>query len=318
MLHRSWQTAMIGLARSPAVKAFMQGGHATSSLAARYIAGATPESAVARACSLAEHSGVRSSVSYLGEYVETLALVAENAANQLAAIEALGRAGLDVHLSVDPTQVGHGLDPAVARRHLFTLAEAIAHASDNRPGVHCLMLDMEDQSVTDATIALHDALRRAGLPAALTLQAYLRRTEGDISAQVRAGARVRLVSGAFAARSDALTRRRQVKANFRRLVDLMFARAARDAGFYPIVATHDDRLHAHALERAEIGGWRPGEYEFEMLLGIRGDVVNDLAGRGQRVRLYLPFGGDWWPYAARRIGERPRNAWLLARSVLAR
>ena len=95
----------------------------------------------------------------------------------------------------------------------------------------------------------------------------------------------------------------------------MFSREARDTGFYPIIATHDDGLHRYAIERAAANDWHAGDYEFEMLLGVRGDVAEDLARRGERVRLYLPFGRDWWPYAVRRIGENPRNAWLLLRSL---
>ncbi len=97
----------------------------------------------------------------------------------------------------------------------------------------------------------------------------------------------------------------------------MFSAEARDAGFYPIVATHDDRLHAFARERADRAGWAAGEYEIEMLLGVRSDVAKALAESGQRVRLYVPFGRDWWPYALRRIGENPGNAWLLARGLAA-
>ena len=95
----------------------------------------------------------------------------------------------------------------------------------------------------------------------------------------------------------------------------MFSREARDTGFYPIIATHDDKLHRYAIERAAANDWRAGDYEFEMLLGVRSDVAENLARRGERVRLYLPFGQDWWPYAVRRIGENPRNAWLLLRSL---
>jgi proline dehydrogenase len=205
------------------------------------------------------------SLFYLGEYVDRAELVAENVAAKLAAAALLGRAGLDVRVSVDPTQIGHSLDPAAARGHAFTIAEAVAQAAGNRPGVHALMLDMEDQSVTAATIALHDAMRSAGLPAALTLQAYLRRTEADLRVQIRGGARVRLVKGAFAARSGAaFTRQAEITANFRRLIELMFSREARDTGFYPIIATHDDKLHRYAMERAAANDWRAGDYEFEM------------------------------------------------------
>jgi proline dehydrogenase len=308
---------MITLARSQTAKATMQRWGAASVLASRFVAGATAEEAVACAAALHEMHSIRGSLFYLGEYVDRTDLVAENVSAKLTVAALLGRTGLDVHVSVDPTQIGYSLDPAKAQRNAFTIAEAVHRAACNRPGVHALMLDMEDQSIVDATIALHAAIKSAGLPVALTLQAYLRRTEADIRAQIRRGARVRLVKGAFAAgREIAFTRRSEVKANSRRLIDLMFSRDARDAGFYPILATHDNRLQAYALERAGAAGWRADEYEFEMLLGVRSDVAEDLARRGERVRLYLPFGRDWWPYAVRRIGEDPRNAMLLLRALV--
>jgi proline dehydrogenase len=135
--------------------------------------------------------------------------------------------------------------------------------------------------------------------------------------EVRAGARVRLVQGAFAADSRiAYTRRKDAKANFRSLIEMMLSAQAREKGFYPILATHDDRLQQFAIDLAGRNGWKPGQYEFEMLLGVRSRLAHDLARRGERVRLYLPFGRDWWPYAVRRIGENPRNAMLLARSLV--
>jgi proline dehydrogenase len=317
MIRRTWQSGMIALARSQTAKAAMQRFGAASALASRFVAGADAEEAVDRATALRVEHSIRGSLFYLGEYVDRPELVAENVAAKLAIAVLLGRAGLDVHVSVDPTQIGHSLDPGKERQNAFAIAEAIQQAAGQRAGVHALMFDMEDHSVVDATIALHDAVSSAGLPAALTLQAYLRRTEADIRAQIRRGARLRLVKGAFAAGRDiAFTRRTEIKVNSRRLIDLMFSKGARDAGCYPSIATHDDRLQAYALERAAAGGWRAGEYEFEMLLGVRSDVAEDLARRGEGVRLYLPFGRDWWPYAVRRIGENPRNATLLLRSVV--
>lgn len=309
---------MITLARSAALKSAMQESRATSALAERYVAGPNVEAAVARAGELLSRDGIRSSLFYLGEYVNTRELVVENVAAKLAVASLLGEANLDVHVSVDPTQIGYGLDASEARRNAFRIADAIAQHAAARDGVHALMFDMEDQSVVDATIGLHNDVRASGLPAALTLQAYLRRTEGDLLAQIRQGGRVRLVKGAFAAaRAVAFTSRTDIKANSRRLIDLMFSSAARDAGFYPIIATHDEELQTYALARARQGGWRPVDYEFEMLFGVRGDVAKDLARQGERIRLYLPFGRDWWPYAMRRIGENPHNAWLLLRSLAA-
>ncbi len=318
MLRRFWQAAMIALARSEPIKRHMQRWRAASGLARRYVGGADVEDGVARAGRLLTEDGIRSSLFFLGEYVDTPALVAENVANKRAIAVRLGAAGYDVHVSVDPTQIGHSIDPELARDNAFGIAQTISEASNRRPGLHGLMLDMEDASVIDATIALHDELAAAGLPAALTLQAYLRRTEADLKAKIEQGAKVRLVKGAFAAGRDiAFTGRAEIKANFRRLIDLMLSEEAKASGFHPIIATHDDRLQAHAITRAEAAGWRADQFEFEMLLGVRPDVARDLAGRGYGVRLYVPFGSDWWPYAVRRIGENPANALLLARSALA-
>jgi len=175
---------------------------------------------------------------------------------------------------------------------------------------------MEDASLNDPTIAAHNHLQDMGLPVALTLQAYMRRTRGDLAAQITRGSRVRLVKGAFAADSGiAFTKRAEVKANSRLLIGEMLSEQARESGFYPIIATHDTALQEFTIEIARANGWAAGEYEFEMLLGVRQDVAQALAARGEQVRLYVPFGRDWWPHAARRIGENPANAMLLARSL---
>lgn len=318
MLRRAWQAGMIMLARSDAVTRFMQGSRAGSSLARRYVAGPTAEAGLECARRLMEINSLRGSLFYLGEYVSTSSLVAENVEQKLRIAGLLAPAGLDVHISVDPTQIGHMLDASKARDHAFVIARGIADAVAGRPGRHALMLDMEDQSVTDATIALHDALRDEGLPVALTLQAYLRRTEADLKRQIMRGSNVRLVKGAFVAPNDvAFTRQADIKANSRRLIDMMLSAEARKSGFYPSIATHDTRLHDHAIRRARENGWSANAWEFEMLLGVRGDVAGSLASAGHRTRLYVPFGRDWWPYAVRRIGENPRNAALLARSLVA-
>jgi len=160
-------------------------------------------------------------------------------------------------------------------------------------------------------------LSEGGLPVALTLQAYLKRTSSDMEPLIDSGAKVRLVKGAFAASQDiAFTHQAEIKNNYRRLVELMLSKKAKEQGFYPIIATHDNKIHDFAIKIAKKNGWKQGQYEFEMLLGVRSDVAEYLSDRGERVRLYVPFGHDWWPYAVRRIGENPRNGLLLARSLI--
>ena len=316
MFRRSWQAAMIALARSPGWKQWMQAQRAASGLARRYVGGADVDEAVETARALRSRN-IRASLFYLGEYVDTPALVEENVEAKIAVARRLAEAGLDVHVSVDPTQIGCTIDWVQGCENAARIAEAARSAAGNRPGVHCVMLDMEDFSVNEATLELHDGLRKQGFPMAQTLQAYLRKTYGDMEWKVAQGARVRLVKGAFAAGAEiAFTARDEIDGSYRRLIDLMLGDTAKATGFYPIFATHDHALQAYARERARARGWAQGSYEFEMLYGARPDVARDLAAAGERIRLYLPFGRDWWPYAVRRIGENPRNALLLARSMV--
>ena len=311
-----WQRRMIALARSVRAKEFMQSNRAASFLVRKYVAGETSRDGARRAVELLRAQGLRASLYYLGEYVDTPELIHENVDQKLRAVEALGGAGIDIHVSVDPTQIGFQQDHALARRNAEAIARAIAAASAGKAGLHCMMLDMEDLSVAESTIALHDELRAQQLPVALTLQAYLRRTAADLGRQIQLGSKVRMVKGAFAESAEvAYQGDAAVKANFRALIERMFSSEARERSFYPILATHDTALHDLAIGLARKNAWAPGTYEFEMLLGVRPDVSSSLAQRGERVRLYLPFGRDWWPYAVRRIGENPANIALLGRSL---
>jgi proline dehydrogenase len=290
-------------------------------IAQRYVAGLHADIAAATAERLLKGCGLRSSLFYLGEYVDDSSLVELNMANKLAAIQALRHKGLDIHVSVDPTQIGSRIAPGLAEENALQLASAVAAAAAAaRDGFHALMLDMEDSTLTDFTLRMYRDLASRGLPVAITLQAYLRRTHDDLTSIINSGqGRVRLVKGAFAeGQAIAYTTAREIKANQHRLVLKMLSGEARERGFYPIIATHDTEIHRVAIDAARRQGWRRGSYEFEMLLGVRSEVARDLASSGERVRLYLPFGEDWWPYGLRRIGENPRNATLLLRSLFSR
>lgn len=317
MLRNTWQKALIALARSKRVKNFMQTSRATSFLRGKYVAGEYEAHGVERALSLLQDHGIRSSLFYMGEYVDTLDLVALNVESKIKVAESLRVNALDIHVSVDPTQIGHHIDPTLVEDRAYRIAQTIKDAIGNKTvGVNCLMFDMEDASLNEPTIAIHNQLQDEGFPVALTLQAYLYRTEADLAAQIARGSRVRLVKGAFAAGAElAFQSTEDIKDNSRKLIEMMLSQAAREAGFYPIIATHDARLHDFAIAQARRNGWEPGSYEFEMLLGVREDVAKRLSENGERVRLYVPFGRDWWPHAARRLGENPANAALLARSL---
>jgi proline dehydrogenase len=155
------------------------------------------------------------------------------------------------------------------------------------------------------------------VPVAQTLQAYLRRSADDLEPMIAAGGPVRLVKGAFAdPRPHAYQGKTEIDRNYLALARRMLAADAKEKGFRPVFGTHDDALLAEIRRIARSGGWEPGQYEFEMLYGVRTELQRELRTAGEQVRLYLPFGKAWWPYAVRRIGESPRNARLLARAVV--
>ncbi|WP_157747654.1 proline dehydrogenase family protein [Cohaesibacter sp. ES.047] len=294
----------------------MQNNRSTTALAKRYVGGANAVEAMDCAVRLAEQ-GISSSFFYLGEYVDSPKLVEQNINALQSLINLIEKAPIEGNISVDPTQVGCSIDWNSGAAAFRPLCKALKKAVNSRPGAHCIMIDMEDHSVVGQTVDLHNALSDEGFPVALTLQAYLRRTADDLVSVIARGGRVRLVKGAFVAGGNiAYVGERAVKANYYRLIDLMLSKEARDNDFCPVFGTHDHEIHAYVIEKAAEMGWSKGSYEFEMLYGARDDVAADLARRGEAIRLYLPFGSDWWPYAIRRIGENPKNLMLLMRSLL--
>jgi len=312
---RLWQSLMIALARNRRVTDFMHRNTAASALARQFVGGRDLAAAVQTARGLHEQ-GIGASLFYLGEYVADPALVRETVAQKIAAIEALAEAGLDIHVSVDPTQIGYSIDADLGRRNGLAIGQALARAVAGRnSGRNYLMLDMEDWTLVTTTLQLRDELAAAGVPVAQTLQAYLRRTAADLEPIIAAGGAVRLVKGAFADRTErAFSSRAAIDANYLALADRMLSDDARKSGFYPIFGTHDERLAIRILALAETRGWPRGSLEFEMLYGVH-PRLQRLMADGARLRLYLPFGEAWFPYAIRRVGESPHNLRLILRAL---
>ena len=308
-----WQSLMIALARSPRVTRWMQANRATAGLARRFVGGLDAEQAIGTARRLRQ-AGFRTSLYYLGEYVADPAQIAETVRQKKLAIMLLKDAGLQVHVSVDPTQIGYGYDDALGERNAIEIGRSVQQSSGEEP---VLMLDMEDAGYVARTLELRDRLAAEGIPVAQTLQAYLKRTGDDLARIIASGGRVRLVKGAFAdPASHAFQSRTAIDENYLALARSMLSADAKARGFRPVFGTHDDALIAEIRMLAEKGGWQPGRYEFEMLYGVRTELQRLLHEAGEQVRLYLPFGRDWWPYAVRRVGESPRNAALLARALV--
>lgn len=308
-----FQRTTIALARSPMMGRAMRAMAARSSLARRFVGGADVEAAVQTALRLRDAHGIRASLFYLGEYVADPAAIEHNVGQAIGACDALGRAGLDVHVSVDPTAIGYMDSDTRGEDNARRIAAAVLRAAGG--GQDWMVLDMEDAGIRDRTCTVHRGLLEAGLPAGLTLQARRRRTPEDLTWAIRQRTSLRLVKGAFPERALDHAGRARIDQAYLDAASIMLSREARDAGFRPVFGTHDDRLAGAIMTLARERGWPPDGFEFEMLYGVRPDWQLALRGLGYNVRVYLPFGGDWWPYAIRRVGENPRNAWLLARSL---
>jgi proline dehydrogenase len=320
-----FQRTTIALARSPLMGRTMRAMAARTSLARRFVGGADVDAAVQTALRLRDAHGIRASLFYLGEYVADSVAIEHNVSQTIDACRALGAAGLDVHVSIDPTAIGFMASDARGTenaRRIGAAASAAASMAASAPASpaagaarHWVVLDMEDSGIRDRTCALHRHLLEAGLPAGLTLQARRRRTPEDLAWAIRQRTSLRLVKGAFPERALDHAGRARIDQAYLDAAGIMLSREARESGFYPVFGTHDDRLAGAIMTLARERGWAPDAFEFEMLYGVRPDWQLALRGLGYNVRVYLPFGADWWPYAIRRVGENPRNAWLLARSL---
>jgi proline dehydrogenase len=313
---RLWQSWMIALARSPGVTRWMQGNRAAAALARRFVGGADAAAAIAASREL-QQAGFKVSLYYLGEYVEDPAVVAENGRQKIAAAEQLDAARLQIHISVDSTQLGYAIDDEAGAELALKIGARIRDLGSGGADRPVLMLNMEDADYVDRILRLRARLVAAEIPVAQTLQAYLKRSADDLAPIIAAGGEVRLVKGAFAdPRPHAFQSGREIDANYLKLAGMMLSAEAKARGFRPVFGTHDDKLVPRIRALARDHGWRPGEYEFEMLYGVRPELQRWLRDQGERVRLYLPFGRDWWPYAVRRVGESPRNALLLGRTLI--
>lgn len=273
-----WQKLMIFLARSEKIKTFFQTRKNFIQLATRFVGGKDEEEALNMSKKLMSEN-VYTSLFYLGEYVSNLNVV-EKTINSLLKMSAMLSANeLDIHISVDPTQIGLQIEQSICLSNLKKLAQKIkADTTEKLKKNKCfLMIDMEDATVCECTINFYNQLTENHLPAALTLQAYLYRTEKDLQKIINNGGIVRLVKGAFAEKKEvALTSKQKINAAYLSQAKMMLSPKAKLRGFYPIFATHDDRMIDKINTMAAENNWGKDEYEFEMLFGVRVDYQKNL------------------------------------------
>jgi proline dehydrogenase len=312
---RIWQNIMISLARSAGIKDFIQSRKSISDLAIKFVGGRNVDEAIGKTKML-KAQNINTSSYFLGEYVDDQSKIEQTVLSLKEIIKRLAESNFDIHVSVDPTQIGYLINQKDCTDNIFELACIVKDRATlaNKVTKNFLMLDMEDSSNVDFTLQLYNKLRSESIPAAVTLQVYLYRSQNDLEKLINTGGAVRLVKGAFTeSKKIAFSSRKLIDENYLKLAKIMLSDKARALNFYPIFGTHDDKLIDKIIETAKSNGWKKENYEFELLYGVRTDLQNELIKNGESLRLYLPFGVDWWPYAIRRIGESSKNARFLMR-----
>jgi proline dehydrogenase len=280
----------------------------TRSMVSRFVAGETLPPALAALERLRE-AGFRTTVDVLGEAVTTRAAAEAAADEYLETLHALAERGLDRNVSVKLSQMGLAIDPDLCRANLTRILERAAATGT------FVRIDMEDHSTTDATLAIWRELRpiNAGRgDSGVVIQSALRRSPADVEALIGEAARVRLCKGAYVEPpSVAYPDKPDVDAAYVALMERLLI-----DGTSPALATHDERIIARAVAFTRERGIAPDRFEFQMLYGVRRDLQDRLVKAGFGVRVYVPFGTQWYPYFMRRLAERPANVAFLLRNIL--
>jgi proline dehydrogenase len=277
-----------------------------SSFARRFIAGETVEEAIAAARAL-EARGMLISLDLLGESVTSLAAASAATRGYLEVIDAIIASGIERNISLKLTQLGLDVDRACTVDNLRKILETAG------PAGFFVRIDMENSPYTEVTLDIFETLWGHGYTQlGVVLQSMLYRSEQDLVRVNALGARIRLVKGAYKeSKAVAYPDKADVDAAYERMMKALLTDAR-----YPAIATHDPKMIASAREWARAHDIAPDRFEFQMLYGVRRDLQAMLIKAGYRVRVYIPFGREWFPYFMRRLGERPANVMFVIRGIL--
>ena len=301
--------ALLQASRSHKIKNLVTTAPVTHGVVERFIAGETSNEVVAVTRRLVG-AGLLVSIDYLGEDTIDRSHADAVVVAYLDLLTRLREAGLSSSAEVSIKLTALGLQLRDGPQLALENAELICHAA--RMAGTRVTLDMEDHTTTDSTLEILHTLRKEYPDTGAVLQAYLYRTEDDCRDLAVAGSRVRLCKGAYAEpESVAFQDRQEIDRCYVRCMRILMA----GSGF-PMLATHDPTLIDIGLKLASDHGRGPGDFEFQMLYGIRPTEQQRLAQLGHAVRVYVPYGTDWYGYLVRRLAERPANLRFFARSLI--
>jgi len=300
------RSTFIALSRNRFLRHFCEDSRIGVRLSSRFVAGMGIADAL-RVAEAVNQQGIAVTLDSLGESVTTEAEAHRAAEVYHQLLDLLAAHKLNANISMKLTQIGLELSPALAELIARSLAQH-AQATGN-----FVRIDMEDSRLTQVTL---DIVRRLQAhpdsrgAIGVVIQAYLYRSQADVEQLLADGIRMRLCKGAYNEPAEvAFPRKADVNANF-----ILLSRILLSSPIYHALATHDDAMIAAAKAYAVKNGIEPGRFEFQMLYGVRRDLQRSLVHEGYKVRVYVPFGSDWYPYFMRRLAERPANVVFLARN----
>ena len=301
------RAGLLWLSEQPRIFRFIRGNGLARRFAARFVAGETVDSGVAALKAL-NAAGITASLDVLGESVHNADEAHAARDTYLETLDRVEAARADANVSVKLTQMGLDIDETLCVDNMRAIiVRAKTHESFVR-------IDMEQSDYTERTLQLFKRTFQPefGNAVGVVLQSYLRRTDQDVDQMIALGARVRLCKGAYQEPATvAFPDKRDVDATYVRCMERLMLR-----GHYPGIATHDARIIDHAKCFARDKGIQPARFEFQMLYGVRRDLQLGLRRDGYNVRVYVPFGTQWYPYLMRRLAERPANVAFLLGNVL--
>jgi proline dehydrogenase len=274
--------------------------------ARRFIAGESVAEAIAAAREI-QGNGLGVTLDYLGESVASVAEADAATRAYIGVIQQIAESGIERNISLKLTQLGLTIDRATSVDNLRRILDAGGEAN------FFVRIDMENSPYTAVTLDVFETMWQQGYRnAGVVLQSYLPRSEADATRMNALGARVRLVKGAYKEpKGVAYQSKADVDAAYVRIMHLLL-----DHGTSPAIATHDIAMIDATRAYVRTQGVAPDRFEFQMLYGIRRDLQLALLRDGFRVRVYVPFGREWFPYFMRRLGERPANVGFVIRGIL--
>ncbi len=281
----------------------------TRNLAMRFVAGEKLEDAI-RVVAELNKKGIYGTLDHLGENVSSREEAIRAANEYLRILDEIEKSGVKSHASLKLTQMGLDIGFEFCLENVKKIVEKAAKYNN------FVRIDMEDSSYTDRTLEIFYKLHEEfGNHVGIVIQAYLYRSENDIKDLIKVGANVRLCKGAYKEPPEvAFPRKKDVDSNYIKLMKMLLD--AHEKGVHTAIATHDENIINFAENYVRSNSIPEGKFEFQMLYGIRRDLQFKLAERGHTMRVYIPYGTEWYPYFMRRLAERPANVFFVVKNLL--